>query len=492
MTSNGAKRHVSPKQLKRFKQQATKLKKTTGCTHADALDSVARQNGFPNWKAVLKSESDWRIVSRRVPDVSLGFIETGEVSITEDDVVDIALERVEDIEENSKALLVANRRFLASKGIEFALFEPTRTGLKKSILDATGPVRTYFELCDFHFYGSQGQGEGHKVVKDAFFLRDSEIEKTKVSLYRPVTKSGDPRMWFRGLASFAPAESQVAIVVFEGCLYLLNLTSTDLAASFKEGGVIGGFLDRYIRSSGNVALELLEKLRKISRTPLPALGKGDTAVGMAIEAALGISANSSKMPDYKGIELKSYRGVKNRSTLFAQVAEWEKSVCRSSKDILDKFGYEREDEVKLYCTVSTQRVNSQGLYFKYDASCDELWEVHESSGKVAVWSGSLLRARLREKHSETFWIQVESELVDGVEYFLLKTVEHTKSPLLNQLMPLIESGVVTMDHLIKKKKGPAGRVNEKGPLFKINKKDLPLLFPEPVKYSLTICDQGGL
>lgn len=69
-------------------------------------------------------------------------------------------------------------------------------------------------------------------------------------------------------------------------------------------------------------------------------------------------------------------------------------------------------------------------------------------------------------------------------YFILwLIVTHTKSPVVSQLMPLIQSGVITMDHLIKKS-GKTNRVSEKGPLFKINKRELDLLFPEPVTYSL--------
>jgi hypothetical protein len=40
-----------------------------------------------------------------------------------------------------------------------------------------------------------------------------------------------------------------------------------------------------------------------------------------------------------------------------------------------------------------------------------------------------------------------------------------------------------MEHLIKKSSN-TNRVSEKGPLFKINKRDLELLFPTPIKYKL--------
>jgi hypothetical protein len=87
---------------------------------------------------------------------------------------------------------------------------------------------------------------------------------------------------------------------------------------------------------------------------LPALLNADTAVGRTLEAALGIQINSSKKPDYKGIELKSFRNKRdNRKNLFAQVPDWELSKFKSSAEILDAFGYQRQQDFKLYCTVST-------------------------------------------------------------------------------------------------------------------------------------------
>ena len=38
-----------------------------------------------------------------------------------------------------------NVKFLVDQQIEFATIQITETGLKKSILDATAPVRAYFE-----------------------------------------------------------------------------------------------------------------------------------------------------------------------------------------------------------------------------------------------------------------------------------------------------------------------------------------------------------
>lgn len=129
-------------------------------------------------------------------------------------------------------------------------------------------------------------------------------------------------------------------------------------------------------------------------------------------------------------------------------------------------------------------MNSQGLQFFYDEASDQLIEKDKNGKNVAIWSGKVLRGRLIEKHAETFWIQAKSTHIDGVEYFDLISVIHTKRPLVSQLLPMIQSGIITMDHLIKRKGGDKPTVLEKGPLFKINKRDLPQLFPEPKIYLL--------
>ena len=388
-----------------------------------------------------------------------------------------------DLQPEIQEKIDTNKAHLVAIGIEYSMFEPTITGLKKAILDATRPVRSLFESESFHFFDKQGQGDEHKEIKTAHFVTANSISPTKVSLYRPKTKKGDPRMWFRNLKGFAQPSDQIAIVVFDDALYLFNLSNIELD-NLDANSPATEFITKYLQSKNSTADELLQKLKEIAKAPIKSVIVGDTAVGMAIEFALKIPANSSKQPDYKGIELKGGRGRKNRSNLFAQVAEWAISPCKSSADILDKYGYQRGDDFKLYCTISTRKMNSQGLQFFYDEPSDQLIEKDRDGKTVAIWSGKILRERLIEKHAETFWIQAKSTTIDGVEYFDLISVTHTKRPLISQLLPMIQTGVITMDHLIKRKGGDKPTVSEKGPLFKINKRDLSFLFPEPKTYSL--------
>ena len=471
---------VTQAQLKHFRQAAEELIKEPNISQLAALGQIARREGFSNWKAVLKASDR----TNSIAESPSGFADSADVQMSQMDLEGLEKEKQEKLANDDKSLIVKNRKILASLGIEYSIFEPTATGLEKSILDATQPVRTHFQFTKFHDYRTQGQGGAHKVIRNAFFVSSDQLKPARMSMYRPKAKNGDPRMWFTGLGKFAPAESQVAIVIYNNCAHLINLTNTDLEASLESNDAIDNFLKTYESAQGTVSSELLAKLKEIAKKPLPALGKGDTAIGMAIEAALGIEANSSKKPDYKGIELKSARSNTNRKTLFAQVADWSISACKSSREILEAYGYERDGAFKLYCTISTKKVNSQGLIFEYSEKTDLLTEKHKSGSEVATWTGDLLRSRLQEKHAETFWIHADSKYIDDIEHFYLKSIVHTKAPILNQLMPLIHSGIITMDHLIKRTGGAKPKVSEKGPLFKIEPASLPLLFPTPVEYSL--------
>lgn len=469
---------------KRIKQKAKNLKKIEGIKQTEALYIISQELGFKDWKECLRELDKQEVLATQVPQPSLNFVEDDDILMTDSDYQIYDLERSEDLDLNPKLLLENNKRQLTKLGIEFSIFEPTMTGFNKSILDATQPVRVHFELENFHFYWDQQLGPEHKIIKLGSLITSGSTILTKVSLYRPKTKKGDPRMWFRNLSKIASAGDQVAIIINSGHINLINLSTNDIEKIMRENGCgISELITGVISNRNIVSEELLSKLKNIAKKPFEGQRSGDTDIGYTLESLLGIEANSSKKPDYKGIEIKSGRGNKTRTTLFAQVADWNLSPCKRSAEILNKYGYVRGEDTKLYCTITTKRENPQGLSFIYDTNKDELQEWFKKSNLVAVWPGALLRQRLKEKHAETFWVEAKNIKKNGTEVFQLTKVTHTRSPILSQLIPLLETGVVTMDHLIKRS-GTTNRVSEKGPLFKINKRDLDLLFPTPTTYSL--------
>jgi hypothetical protein len=183
--------------------------------------------------------------------------------------------------------------------------------------------------------------------------------------------------------------------------------------------------------------------------------------------------------------LKSFRDKRgNRKNLFAQVPDWSGSKFKSSAEILNEFGYQRGEDYKLYCTVSAIVRNSQGLKLKLDTDVRQLVENSDKTtvGDFVVWGLETLHKRLLEKHNETFWIATDAIMIDGKEHYIYKKVEHTKKPIVSQFNILLEQGIITLDHLIKRTS--VGKVVEKGPIFKIKPNALNLLFPPSQSYNL--------
>ncbi len=377
---------------------------------------------------------------------------------------------------------------LTEKSVDITLIEPTATGLKKSILDATASVRTYLLEHNVHDYQTQLQGQNFKILVDAKFISENKVTNSMASLYRPETKKGDPRIWFRKLGEFSRANDILGIIAFKGGLFVINLTRLNIEKLINSNtnNPLKELVLEINRINFQVAEELLYKLRKIaSKGFIPALLSADTSVGRTLEHLLGIDINSSKQPDYKGIELKSFRQKRsNRKTLFAQVPDWNLSKFKSSAEILNNFGYKRGLDFKLYCTISSIVRNSQGLKLRIDNKANHLLENSDKAniGDFVVWALETLHSRLEEKHNETFWISAESKIVDHKEYFAYKKIEHTRKPILSQFDILLEQGLITLDHLIKR--NSKGKVIEKGPLFKIRPTALNLLFPPSKVYNL--------
>ncbi len=379
-------------------------------------------------------------------------------------------------------------KILTQNQVSVSIIEPTETALKKSIMDATGSVRYYLKENDVHDYAQQGQGPNNKVIIDTLIYLETEVVKSNASLYRPKTKKGDPRIWFSGLKRYASPNDLIAILAFDNKLHIFNLTTLDIVKllSDKNKNPLKELIEEINGDANQIAFELLGMLRKIASSgPIPSIVAADTSVGRTLESLLGIDINSSKKPDYKGIELKSFRGNRsNRKNLFAQVPNWKISKFKSSAEILNSFGYERGDDFKLYCTVSAITRNSQGLKLRLDSELRYLAENSNKNdvGDFVVWTLDKLHERLQEKHKETFWVEAESIIINEKEHFLYKLVEHTRKPINSQFDILINQGIITLDHLIKR--NSKGKVVEKGPLFKIKPKGINLLFPPSIKYSL--------
>lgn len=427
-----------------------------------------------------------------------------------------------------------NHTHLVNMGIEHVSIWVTPTILDKSIIDATTVIRDLLQTNNIHDYDNQLQGPEHKVIKNAFLI-DTDITATTVSMYRPETKQGDPRIWFSGLKYFCSAGDELGLFCLNECCYVINMSRFSFASlnlenyslfSLSNGrrkkpiskttppSEIQAIVDQTLslidartqNPLSDNAKKLLEQFKTLKGVPITYLKreegkKYDTDVGMAIEDRLGIKANSKKDPDYHGIELKSWRvkkGKGNRHALFTQVPDWKypmEGLCRDWYQFTALVGYPcRKEEARkalgntireLKCTTTALKANAQDLILTVDHNGDIVIEgtTKPKAKALLVWPGRLLRQRLKEKHPETFWIECRThQNPNGNEVFYVKRIHYTRSPMLYQFLELIESGIVTLDHMIgyrlndNKKYG----LSERGPSWKIHDSNLNLLFPSPI------------
>jgi hypothetical protein len=382
----------------------------------------------------------------------------------------------------------------AEFGVEAAYVVPLQNGLDKSILDATQTVREFLSLHGIHDYGTQDQGPEGKRTIPIHVIHPDRFETRTVSLYRPLTKDGDPRLWISVLGNYAKSENLIALIA-DGKkeLYAVNCSDTALLESRHiDGSPLRTLLtDKQVASS---AVELLGLLREIAgRGYLDSLRSGDTGVGYTLETLLGIEANSRPAPDYMGIELKASRlradGRRNRSNLFSKKPDWDLKGLGSARAVLDAFGWNEPTtgRLQLYSTV-TANPNPSGLYLSTDEKDDVVTNYsiseHEQPPQfVAQWNLSVLQASLAAKHPETFWVSARVQTSpNGVEQFHYVKVIHTRTPLISNFGPLVDAARISMDYTLSLEE--SGRTRDHGYLWKIGSAHHRLLFPDPVEYDL--------
>lgn len=394
-----------------------------------------------------------------------------------------------------------NMEFLVNHNIKFTQVQITATGLKKSILDATTPMRTYFKENGVHDYEYQQQGPEHKVKITTHILSRFKDTLTHTSMYRPVTKDGDPRLWISGLNKFTEADDIHAIIAANPHeLFVINITRVNIEnqCTTSIANPIQDLIHDLSSYADLVSEELLGRLMDFQNIWLDTKLNADTAIGREVETLLGIEMNASREPDYKGIELKSFRSQRPsiKKNLFCKVPDWDISKLKSGAEIVEKYGY-MSDGVKTYRnTLYCSKPNSQNLRLNMNYP-DNLLEIEEDRriaddvfkkiSDVAVWRLQTLHQCLLTKHHETFWIEVNTRLGEnGQEQFMFNKIEHTRNPIVSQFDILLEQSMVTVDLLLGRPKVDARTGNPKkggdAVSFKIKKSAAGLLFPNSVIY----------
>ena len=378
----------------------------------------------------------------------------------------------------------ANAAFLTANDVPYGLIEVTSTGLAKSILDATQPYREFLQATAIHDFDRQAQGPDFKLTLKANLVGlVGEALPSRATLYRPLTKSGDPRIWFRDLARIVSPGQVFASIWAEGQFWVANISSLSIEGTAGDlAEVLAPFVEKK-RDAVSSLRGLIEAIA--SRGFIPVGVRGDTAIGRLLETELGIKMNSNKAPDYRGIEIKASRKPSNKVTLFAKTPDWILSRLKSAREIVDEFASPLAIPKRLYCTISARAANPNGLQLLVDESRDRLHVMSPNAhGQSAVqWELDTLRFMLANKHDETFWVKGETRMIDGWEHIRFRSVDHTSKPIVSQFAPLVRDGAITLDFTINQS------AKDHGYLFRTAPKDLRHLFPPAKTYALPVSDR---
>lgn len=386
----------------------------------------------------------------------------------------------------SNISVVDSLRHFKAVSLPVGFLVPTQTGLEKSIMDATKSLRDFLVAQGIHNYDIQDQGTQSKVLIKTILLSKDEVIETKTSLYRPETKSGDPRIWVYRLAEFAEVGDLLAITGNADRLVVVNCTKSNLTSILdQKSSRFSEFFSANVLGLSTFATELLELMRGVTdKGYVRTLRPGDTGVGFTLETLLGISANSSKSPDYKGIEIKSGRKrsqKSGRTTVFSQVPNWQISRLKGTKEILFARGrfHQIKQRMQLFHEFSTTKFNSYNMKLELDLDHELLHQIcidDDVAVRDVTWELPTLKRRVLEKHKETFWVTAISRGKSGDvdEEFLYSEIKHTGDVDPSVFPTLLETGVITLDYTIKESK--PGVAKDQGYLFKMSSKDLDLLF----------------
>ncbi|RMG26805.1 MAG: hypothetical protein D6732_20970 [Methanobacteriota archaeon] len=226
--------------------------------------------------------------------------------------------------------------------------------------------------------------------------------------------------------------------------------------------------------------ELLDRLREISEKGyIPTRRKGNTGVGMTLEAELGIAENNRGSADWKGIiELKAQReDTPSKITLFTKSPR--RIVSMKWADIVLKYGYQDQNgRWAIYRTFSTQR-SVEGWRLRTQQG--QLILSYEETD-IGAWNLDDLFDVLRKKLQGTVFVFAKTRKIDNIEHFHYHRYMIGERIRKNRFLRMLEKGEIVVDFRMYVRED--GTCRDHGTAFRIAAGKIPDLFDETTENRL--------
>ena len=239
----------------------------------------------------------------------------------------------------------------------------------------------------------------------------------------------------------------------------------------------------------NVLRQKFEKIKKMGW--IQSCRKGHTGIGYTFEKLLGKDEDALCIPDYNGIEIKTYRkNSKSYMTLFNYNPVGESSY--ELKRLFYKYSHVhsknrtiRSLNADVYCGY----IKDVGINYKFCLKVDEIEQrvyllVFDRLGlfieKKSYWTFQTLKEKLYNKLQYLAYVEAESKYINGIEYFKYDNISFYALRDFDSFIELIKCAKIKVSFLISGILGDDDSINSHGTSFSIKKENIDLLF-KPVE-----------
>jgi len=372
---------------------------------------------------------------------------------------------------------------------EIVLIRMTPTMLNKSIIDASHPLRLLLQENFNINFNAMGRGRENGITGEIDLLINGQFETRTISFYRPQTKNGDPRFWISRLHNNMNAFDMLLLTVWNNNLFAIPLIGdiNQFSSALKKVFFIKQ------NELPQEVLELQTSIKSIYHEGwIQTMKAGDTGVGYTFESLIGIEANSSKEPDYKGIEIKCSRGKSSTlQTLFSKTPNYA-NLENKRKDLVINNGYwdSIRSRYALYITIKASEINSKGWQLVLDDKSERIY-VSQHGKAVVYYEYNILKNSLAQKHKQTVFIKASSKdrntKNDSNELFLYDSAYYCEESSFINFISLMEEGKISLDFAIHHDP-ETGKTRDHGFLWRISKEYIPLLFKKQIKLCIKESD----